>query len=917
MAAALGGVGVASADEPEAPALAADAGSAAEAEPAAEAGPAAEAAAAPAADETPSQDAATQEATGDAASTGAAGDALAAESASQDVVPDATQTRGKIPELEQFDGPWPLRAPIGGSTAAGVAGESNSVSYSTSGDIKLGEPAHKKSFAATGDGTGRISLTVQSGTKSVTETDPTDVIVVLDVSGSMVLPVENGPYVAMQVPRGYSLEDFPYAYYKYYGKVGDKYYKLTYHSNIWRYGWYYTNESGNEVSYDTSKGFYRKSTRLEVAKSALNSLAEKLIQNKDSKFSLRLVTFGNGIVEDGSALFAAGQADAFKNKVNGIDQQNYATNWEAGLYQANELADTTYRDNDGNVTHHDTYYVFISDGAPNLDKNGNYYNDEHYSPITKSPAYMKAVDEATGSNRHRPTNTKDIYTVYTGSEARSAMASFAGSVGKQTASKNAYDGTDPDSLNGALTSIVKSITKGQDYKSVTVKDTLSDYVEFGNFPATGDAADLSSLKPELKIGDTTYDLTDEKYKTALKIEGKTIKLDLSMFETKPSTPAGAKKTSLPEGTYTLSFNVHANQKAYDTAAKNAGDKDTYSLPTNADTTSSDGETKTSGATVTYKTVSRETDKDGKLTETESDPATVRYEQYPEIAVPVSKLTITKEWTGTSQPAKGDVIVTITDDTHGASTGVTFLPEGNQVTLKESETWTKTINVAAGPVGHTYTLDEPDAPAGWRKKSVENGEQVFTATTAITGRTTTVTNEPVPVSLTVTKVLKGAGADTTKPFKITVTKSTGETEFHDFVNGGTWSPEKLQLAWGDKVTVTEDTYAGYTQSNTHKVGTDGKEEKGESGTSTGEITLTGDTTVTFTNFKPLVPITGITSGDHGTTTLLGILAAVGVAIAGGFALVQSRMSAEVTGAHAGSRSWKLGLGRKSEPRHGRK
>ncbi len=248
----------------------------------------------------------------------------------------------------------------------------------------------------------------------------------------------------------------------------------------------------------------------------------------------------------------------------------------------------------------------------------------------------------------------------------------------------------------------------------------------------------------------------------------------------------------------------------------------------------------------------------------------------------------------------------------------------------------------------YALTETEAPTGYTADATSRTLHVAfdddgDLTATLDNDTLTVNNGTVQVTvsntrreveLVIEKKVTGAGADTTKPFTFTVTGVDGSIKDYEVTTSGIKDKgsttvatlkgkdgtNALHLRYGDKVTISENDAADYSTSYALADNKNGSINTSETATT---ITLTPQTAtngvyqtkVIATNYKGLIPITGIASGSHGTTTLLGILAAVGVAIAGGFALVQSRATEATAGDHVGKRNWHLG--RRSEPRHGRR
>ena len=454
------------------------------------------------------------------------------------------------------------------------------------GGIASNPPVHTKTITPNDDGTYDLSLTVTGATELSETKTSANVIVVQDVSGSMKSKVYT-----------YSLEKTDkYDWDGTYGMVDGEPVKLERNWGFFGLGAYnyYLDANGKEVKY--TGDMYHKvgketgKTRLDVAKEALNSLADQLIASDDSTVKLSLETFSDrGNIP--SQYYTGGQASDFKNAVNGL-RADGGTNWVDALTKANEKAKE-----DPNTP---TYVIFLSDGEPtygrdrwgNRTGNGTAYQEEYFN---------NAVDEA----NKRPSNVKGLFTVYTGSEAEQRMNSFA----QKTTGGSAFDGTDSEKLNAAFASIIQTITKSASYKDVRIVDKLSKYV-------TGTAAD-GSIDP----ASVSYQKNDEAWAEAPAAsigEDGTLSWDLSSVG------------ELDKGTtYKVTFKVKPSQAAYDEAAKNG---EATELPSN------DGD----GTKVFYKTVLKETGKDDQVSGEKSDSFEV-----PTFLAPVDTVTVKKEWANTN------------------------------------------------------------------------------------------------------------------------------------------------------------------------------------------------------------------------------------------------------------------------------
>lgn len=454
------------------------------------------------------------------------------------------------------------------------------------GGIASNPPVHTKTITPNEDGTYDLSLTVTGATELSETKTSANVIVVQDVSGSMKSKVYT-----------YSLEKTEkYDWDGTYGMVDGEPVKLERNWGFFGLGAYnyYLDANGKEVKY--TGDMYHKvgketgKTRLDVAKEALNSLADQLIASDDSTIKLSLETFSDR-GNTPSQYYTGGQASDFKDAVNGLRAKG-GTNWVDALTKANEKAKE-----DPNTP---TYVIFLSDGEPTYgrDRWGNRTGD---GTAYEEEFFNNAVDEA----NKRPSNVAGLFTVYTGSEAEQRMNSFA----QKTTGGSAFDGTDSEKLNAAFANIIQTITKSASYKDVKIVDKLSEYV-------TGTAAD-GTIDP----ASVSYQKNGEAWAEAPAAsigEDGTLSWDLSSVG------------ELDKGTtYKVTFKVKPSQAAYDEAAKNG---EATELPSN------DGD----GTNVFYKTVLKETGKDDQVSGEKSDSFEV-----PTFLAPVDTVTVKKEWANTN------------------------------------------------------------------------------------------------------------------------------------------------------------------------------------------------------------------------------------------------------------------------------
>lgn len=191
--------------------------------------------------------------------------------------------------------------------------------------------------------------------------------------------------------------------------------------------------------------------------------------------------------------------------------------------------------------------------------------------------------------------------------------------------------TDAGQLNNIFESIYQEITKTAEYADVTIHDRLSSWVVSSDSASeNGEPAGFTYTKT--RNGQTT---------TWAGAPEATVAADGTVSW--PVTSSGGK---LEDGvTYTVSFNVKPTQAAFDEAVKNHKDDANASGDNNFYTNDN------SSATVVYKTVV--TSSQGGTTT--SDPQTAAYLQKPTITLPVSKITVTKTWSDDNENHANDSV----------------------------------------------------------------------------------------------------------------------------------------------------------------------------------------------------------------------------------------------------------------------
>ena len=223
----------------------------------------------------------------------------------------------------------------------------------------------KKAVTANGDGsyTLTLSATGRSESDTSTVTTPTDVVLVIDKSGSM----NNYEKMTTRPSNGQS-GVYGLVGNAYYGlKYGDYYYTYRDGSIYYRggYGWYFEYNNGY-YSYTVgySGDFYKKAnpSNMDIAKTSADNLVDTLT-SKGSNVRVSVVSFSTTAEIDQGLTNDAG---TLKTAINKIEADG-GTNWEDGLTKAQDaLKDSTATNK---------YVIFLSDGDPTFRNTRNGYND--------------------------------------------------------------------------------------------------------------------------------------------------------------------------------------------------------------------------------------------------------------------------------------------------------------------------------------------------------------------------------------------------------------------------------------------------------------------------------------------------------------------------------------------------------------
>ena len=306
-----------------------------------------------------------------------------------------------------------------------------------------------------------------------------------------------------------------------------------------------------------------RQSRLSVAKSAVNSLAEQLLSNNTTEnpdsVRLSLVTFADYAT---TRVTGTTSLSSFQRQVNRLTATG-GTNWEDALATANAI-----QTRDGA----EAYVIFVSDGNPtfrntrgtkiwwqNRDEFEAHSSDGHrYYGTGNSDAYGLNYDYAEVQAVAIAGEGKSFFAIGAFGTV-SNMQDLAAATGQ---TGNYYNAADSTALNAAFNNIINTITNNLTYSNVKVTDGITALTATSLGGGSADAFAYTKTKNGvtsdwLDAPEATYDETN-----------KNVTWDLSSLG------------SLEHGvTYTVSFKVWPSQEAITEVARLQNAGTTTGLPT--------------------------------------------------------------------------------------------------------------------------------------------------------------------------------------------------------------------------------------------------------------------------------------------------------------------------------------------------
>ncbi len=398
-------------------------------------------------------------------------------------------------------------------------------------------PEHEKTLTDNGDGTYDLSLTVTGAVESSTTSTKADVVVVQDCSGSMSQPVRGLDKSELVQGKTYigigGLRNNDIYYEIFWGKVSfQPTYTWCYTANGYNYDYEKACHETWSSEYFEREACYYETTWNEVAKEALNTLGEQLIENNYSDVQVSVIPFSTQAQAD-DTVYKGGDSDNFSAMVEALTA-NGGSNWEDALVAAKQKLADNGRDGAKK------YLVFVSDGLPTFrNSQGEFIQGQAWADSYDHGYYDQVEgrnDKWTSSSGKYGTGSSDklgrdynaavevansidssVQKLLVNTSTDSAkMKQFASDTGwTYYEGNNEVDGYDEGTLKHAFAEIANLVTNTVSYENVKITDQLSDYVDF---------ADVVNIRYEKIVDGVANDWSEAPEAT---VSGKTITWDLS------------------------------------------------------------------------------------------------------------------------------------------------------------------------------------------------------------------------------------------------------------------------------------------------------------------------------------------------------------------------------------------------------
>lgn len=508
------------------------------------------------------------------------------------------------------------------------------------------------------------------------------------------------------------------------------------------------------------------STRLAVAKNAVNNLVDSLATRKNSAgdplIRMSLISFSTTATNEiGLTDLTATGVSAYKNVVAGLSAGG-GTNWDDALQLANEQAVDSGRA---------TFVIFVTDGDPTFRNTRTDINDSDLNnrdnPDISETYYLSDNVFGTGSGDARGNNyaaavtqgqaivaaNKNLYTIGISTDV-TKVSKFNTDAG----GNGAYIAADADALNQAFSDIESAIIAKLGISNIQMTDGITELTQ------TIDKSGLTSTDGTFTYwkkakGASTFESWDPASENCLEAE----------YDQESGAVTWNMGTAfMPEdgATYKVTWKVWPSQTAYDILAMCKNDPSYYDTLTDAQKaqiirtgTAPDFtyslKTNEPGAGITY----QDATKTGTGIELEGDEKSIEFNEVNPLGLASSQISMKKVWDNQLD----DREVTGSFDFPVTADGTDF----GEVTLSSDQTpkWQNSYYISTGLMttnpyvvyekGHDYTIEEPvDLSYNWDFKSEVYHPMVINNETVILIKVDTAEESDYTIDGKFYKILSG-------------------------------------------------------------------------------------------------------------------------------------------------------------------
>ena len=474
------------------------------------------------------------------------------------------------------------------------------------------------------------------------------------------------------------------------------------------------------------------STRLQVAKNAVNGLVDTLAEKTDSQgnplIRMSLISFSTSADEEiGLTDLNSAGVTAYKRAVNNLSADG-GTNWDYALQLANEQAVDSGRA---------TFVIFVTDGDPTfrntrmnvndatvrIYQKGNgddYYLSDNvfgigYGTLNENNNSLN-FDAAVNQGKAIVAANKNLYSIGI-SNSVTAVSNF----NTQSGGQGAYLANEASELNQAFDDIAASIIAMMGVSDIQMTDGITEMTQ------TVDKSGLTTTD-----GSFTYWKKAKNATTFVEWDP----ASEGCLEAEYDEDSGAVKWNMgtdfmPEdgATYKVTWKVWPSQDAYDILAKCMNDPSFYDTLTDAQKAqitrtgsapnySYSLKTNEPGAGIKYKSAT----KSGSGITTEGDYKDLPFNEVNPLGMASSQISIEKKWDNQldDREVTGSYTFPVKADNVAFGDGV-------ELSSSQNPKWTNSYYISTGLMttnpyvvyekGHDYTLEEPeDLSYNWDFKS---------------------------------------------------------------------------------------------------------------------------------------------------------------------------------------------------------